>query len=183
LGSDKRRFVIKRKKGIRWFVGEIIYWYLLADIPTSIGLRLRHLYYSSSLGECGKDVKFPPRIKILSPEKIVIGDRVGLGEEAIIDGEYPIEIGNDTLIGFQVVILTSTHCHHNPGIPIREQGSKGGPVKIGSDVWIGARSFIMPGVTIGNGSVVGACSVVTSDLPDYSISAGIPAKIIGSRKK
>ena len=55
-------------------------------------------------------------------------------------------------------------------------------VTIGNDVWIGMRSIIMPGVTIGNGAVIGAGAVVTKDVPDYAIVGGVPAKVIKYRK-
>jgi len=57
------------------------------------------------------------------------------------------------------------------------------PVIIGDDVWIGTRAIIMPGVKISNGSIIGAAAVVTKDVPDFAIVGGVPARIIGSRKK
>ena len=64
---------------------------------------------------------------------------------------------------------------------VRGHPCSNGPVVIGNDVWVGYRSTILSGVTIGSGSVVGACSVVTSDLPPYAIVAGAPARIVGYR--
>jgi acetyltransferase-like isoleucine patch superfamily enzyme len=55
------------------------------------------------------------------------------------------------------------------------------PTKIGKDVWIGANAVILGGVTIGNGCVIGAGSVVTKDLPPYSVAMGVPAKVVRSR--
>lgn len=56
------------------------------------------------------------------------------------------------------------------------------PVVIGNDVWIGTRVIIMPGVHVGNHVIIGANSVVTHDVPDYSVVAGCPAKIVRKRK-
>lgn len=56
-----------------------------------------------------------------------------------------------------------------------------GPIEIGNDVWIGARSVILSGVKIGNGAIIAANSVVTKDIPEYAIAAGVPAKVIGQR--
>lgn len=63
-----------------------------------------------------------------------------------------------------------------------EQGMRTAPVTIGNDVWIGMRSIIMPGVNIGDGSVIGAGAVVTKDVPAYAIVGGVPAKVIKYRK-
>ena len=68
--------------------------------------------------------------------------------------------------------------------PMARQGfqSKGG-VEIEDDVWLGAHVVVLDGVKIGRGSVIGACSLVTKDVPPYSIAYGVPAKLHGSRKK
>ena len=65
---------------------------------------------------------------------------------------------------------------------MREQGSSVvEPVIIGNDVWIGRRAIIMPGIHIGNGAIIGACAVVTKNVPDYCVVGGVPAKIIKKR--
>jgi acetyltransferase-like isoleucine patch superfamily enzyme len=72
-----------------------------------------------------------------------------------------------------------SHQYENIEIPIKLQESKeGGPVRIERDSWIGANVFILPNVTIGRHSVVGANSVVNQDLPPYSVAVGAPARVI-----
>lgn len=86
------------------------------------------------------------------------------------------------MMGPDVVILTHTHNIDRIDIPMEQQGSRIAKVSIGNDVWIGMRSIIMPGVTIGNGVVIGAGAIVTNDVPDYAIVGGVPVRIIKFRK-
>ncbi|MBU4174073.1 MAG: maltose O-acetyltransferase [Actinobacteria bacterium] len=67
------------------------------------------------------------------------------------------------------------------GTPMREQYGTYGPVTIGSDCWLGAMVVVLKGVTIGDGAVVGAGAVVTTDIPEYAIAVGVPAKVVGER--
>lgn len=92
-----------------------------------------------------------------------------------------LEIGDDTIVGFESIILTSTHNSNRKAIPIREQGMFCAPDKIGKDVWIGARVIILPGVTIDDGAIIGANSVVSKDIMPYTIVGGVPAKFIKER--
>lgn len=118
---------------------------------------------------------------------VSVGDYSGIGVDCEViakgknaDGE--IIIGNYVMMGPECVIYTSGHKFDRTDITIMEQGST--PPKsvvIGDDVWIGRRVIIMPGVTIGNGCVIGAGAVVTKSIPDYSVAAGVPAKIIKKR--
>ena len=85
-------------------------------------------------------------------------------------------------MGPDVVILTLNHEYSDIHKPIGWQGMKPRKkVTIGNDVWLGQRVMIMPGVTIGNGSIVAAGAVVTKDIPPYSIVGGVPAKVLKNR--
>lgn len=87
------------------------------------------------------------------------------------------------MMGPQVFIYTQNHNHDRTDIPMIAQGyEEEKPVVIGDDVWIGSRVTILPGVHIGEGAIIGASSVVTKDVPAYSIVGGNPAKVIKSRK-
>ena len=85
------------------------------------------------------------------------------------------------MLGFESIILTCTHNSNRKDIPIREQGMFTAPVIIGKDTWIGARSSILPGVTIGDGAIIGINAVVTKDVPPKTVVGGIPARIIKER--
>ncbi|GAA3975329.1 DapH/DapD/GlmU-related protein [Mucilaginibacter dorajii] len=112
---------------------------------------------------------------------INIGKNVFLGEYVTIYGHGGVEIGENTLIAMHTCIVSSNHTIPSQGTLIRSQPDILLPVKIGSDVWIGAGAKILGDVTIGNGCVIGAGSVVTKSLPPYSIAVGAPARITGHR--
>ncbi len=92
-----------------------------------------------------------------------------------------IVIGNDTLIAQHVFIIDSYHRTGRNEL-IRTQCGTKGAVKIGNDVWIGEGAKILKGVTVGDGAIIGAGSVVTKDVPPYCIAVGVPAKVIKERK-
>ena len=130
---------------------------------------------------CGKGVNVEHMANFGSGKGIILGDNSGLGVHCL--GRGPLEIGSDVMMGPDVVILTSSHQFARTDIVMRKQGMLPlRKVKIGNDVWIGARVIILPGVTIGNGVIIGAGAVVTSDVPDYAIVGGVPAKVIRYRK-
>ncbi len=112
---------------------------------------------------------------------INIGDNVGISGCTISAGRSVV-IGNDVLIG-SGAIITDGDAH-----PINPEDRKAGlscvrkPVIIEDDVFIGARAVILKGVKVGKGSVIGACAVVTKDIPPYSIAVGNPARIIGDSR-
>ena len=118
-----------------------------------------------------------------SPKKLVsIGVNTYIGENNILRGSAGIVIDRDCLISNNVVIVSENH-NFKLGIPIVKQGSssKRG-VKICRDVWVGANSVILPGVTIGPGAVIGAGSVVTNSIPENAIAFGNPARVIKFRQ-
>jgi maltose O-acetyltransferase len=85
-------------------------------------------------------------------------------------------MGSDVSIGPEAAILTLGHDPRSPAF-----ADRGGAVIIGDHVWIGFRAIVLPGITIGEGAVVGAGSVVCRDVPPFAIAAGNPAKVIGER--
>ena len=113
---------------------------------------------------------------------ISIGDNVYINWDCHIGGINKIIIGNNVLIGSKVMIIDHQHgeiTNEALKLPpaIRPLYSKG-PVIISDNVWIGEGTAIMPNVTIGKNSIIGANSVVTKDIPDNCVVAGIPARII-----
>lgn len=93
-----------------------------------------------------------------------------------------MSIGKYTMLANDVKIIGGDHYYKRVGVPIIFSGrAELHPTVIGDDVWIGAYSIIMAGVTIGNGAIIAAGSVVTKDLEPYGIYGGIPAKLIKMR--
>lgn len=145
-------------------------------------------YYSSVEKKLLRKVRISSSAYITNKKKLVIQDNVWINHHARIDATGGVFIGEGCQIGYGACILS--HSSHNS---IRLMGKeymnypnyqrKGyifKEVKIGPYSFIGGGSVVMPGVTIGKGCVVGVNSVVTKDLPDYSIAVGNPAKIIGN---
>jgi len=107
---------------------------------------------------------------------VVIGDRsrIGIGNTLI----GPVKIGNDVRLAQNVVLSGLNHNYQNIKKPIHQQGVNTKPIVVKNEAWIGANAVILPGVTIGKHSIVAAGSVVTKNVPAYSVVAGNPAKVI-----
>jgi acetyltransferase-like isoleucine patch superfamily enzyme len=114
---------------------------------------------------------------------IEIGNNTLVNLHSDISGrDYKVVIGNNVLIAPRVSIMASMHNYSKKSELIRSQGTSGGDVVIGDDVWIGTNAVVLPGVHIGLGAVIGANAVVNKDIPQYAIAVGIPAKVIGYRE-
>ena len=114
-------------------------------------------------------------------EGLRMGDRSNLGAWAYVGCSGFISIGSDVLMGPRVSLLAEDHDLDSIDEPIKAQGVTRKPITVENDVWLGAGSTVVGGVTIGNGSVVAAGAVVTADVAPYSVVAGVPARLIRSR--
>lgn len=107
--------------------------------------------------ECGTEVCFGPRTEVFCKGKIVIGSGVIISQDSYL--------------------CTGTHDYRSPKFtPVTR------PITIGDNCWLAAKVSVMPGVTIGEGTVVGACAVVTKDLPPWSVAVGNPCRVVGKRE-
>lgn len=109
---------------------------------------------------------------------LVIGDSVFINDGTIIDANFQVTIGDHTIIGPACVVIDSNHRFDDLDHTVLEQGSDYLPVKIGSHCWVGAHVIILPGVTIGDRAVIAANSTVTRSIPERSVAAGTPARVI-----
>lgn len=112
---------------------------------------------------------------------VVIGDKTRIGLHCTIIG--PVTIGNNVNLAQGIVVTALNHNFTDCTKRIDEQGISTKEVTIGNDVWIGANATILPGVTIGRHSVVAAGSVVTKDVPDYTVVGGVPARVMKKLKE
>lgn len=110
-----------------------------------------------------------------------IGSRTSINEGAIIGCSNSVVIGSDCMIAPRVYILDVDHEFGSRQVPIAGQGYRTAPVTIGDDVWIGAYAVVLKGVSIGQGAIIGAHSLVNCDVPPYAIFAGSPAKLVKMR--
>lgn len=166
-----------RKDLVAW----LIYTHFISKIPYGAGKRMRKMVTNRLFEEIGAGTSISTGVRLLCPQKICVGKHVGITRDVTLDGRGGLKIGDDTMIGFESVILTSTHNSNKKDIPIRKQGMFSTPVKIGKNVWLGTRTIVLPGVTIGDGAIIGANSVVSKDVLPNTIVGGVPAKFIKNR--
>ena len=121
-----------------------------------------------------------PGQKCLTNPVVSIGDRCLIGKGSGIVGHFQITIGNDVWTGHHVYITDQNHGYEDVSRPISQQSQPERPVVIGDGAWLGFGSVVLPGVTIGRHVVIGANSVVTHDIPDYSVAVGVPARVVKS---
>lgn len=142
--------------------------------------RIRTKIAGKCFDYCGTNANIEKGADFGTGKGIILGDRSGIGVNCKVRG--PLKMGNDIMMGPDVVILTHGHEYKDVSVTMNKQGHFVKQVEIGNDVWIGTRTVIMPGVKIGNGVIIGANAVVTKDVPDYAIVGGVPAKVIKYRR-
>lgn len=188
MGMNMRNFknlVSLQKKELYWAaLQEYKIWkmHIVSLVPGRIGQKLRSWYYKKICGACGSPVFAAHNVMISSPEKLFLGNYVGIGEGAIITAAGKVTVGNYVGIGPGVKIWSVNHIYKDPDQPWRLQGSERKEVVIGNDVWIGAGSIIKPGVTIGDGAIISAGTVLSKSISPFALVAGNPGRIIGWRK-
>ena len=127
-------------------------------------------------GSVGNNVWINQPLTLAVGSTVTIGEGTYINSGLILIDDYKVTIGKGCLFGTGVTLCTTGH----PIDP--EERAKGGmysfPITIGDGAWIGAGAIILPGITIGKYAVIGAGSVVTKDVPDYTIAAGNPCRVI-----
>jgi len=170
-------------RNLRFFM----YWAILKRLPCSYARWGGPLYKSMRvcvagplLARCGTGVNIESGASFGRGDQIYLGNESDLGIDCKLNGE--VHIGNNSFMGPEVMIYSQNHAFSRTDLPIMHQGSqKMLPVFIGNDVWIGARVIILPGVHIGDHSVIGAGSIVARDIPEWSVAAGNPARVLRNR--
>jgi acetyltransferase-like isoleucine patch superfamily enzyme len=156
----------------------------LRGVPAQFGERLREKWYRKQFKKCGINLTVPLGAHIVNPQNIECGDNVFFGLYCYIQAGGGLTLGSDLAIGPHVKIWTQNHRFDDLDTPIWQQGYENKPVEIGSDVWIGANAFIMPGAVIGDQCIISAHSVVgAKNYPPRTILAGHPARKVGERKR
>lgn len=180
----------------------------LARLPRSIFVRLRvslhTLWNGRNLAMRGDGVTIEPGVSIVGAGhirlgsgtrvladaklwatdrgEIEIGPRTYVGSHTWIVANASVRIGADVLIAPFCYIQDTDHGFADPTIPINRQASQSSGIVIEDDVWLGAHTVVTRGVRIGRGAVIGAGSVVTHDIPERMVAAGVPARLIRPRE-
>lgn len=165
-------------------------------------LLLRRAFFSLGTG-----ARIVPPLRFGNLRRVAVGDRVFISQgcwiqviEPCVPGDWPvISIGNDVKIGMDVTITAAAsvvleehaalarnvficdhgHEFHDPSVPVILQGiRKVAPVRIGAGSWLGHGVVVLPGVSIGRNAVIGANAVVRSDIPDFCVAVGSPARVV-----
>jgi maltose O-acetyltransferase len=153
---------------------------LMSPIPTGLGNRLRASILRCLGYRVGPGTTMMDRFVLIggrgASTKLTIGQNCFISAGCVFDATAAIEIGDDVAIGAQVLITTSSHDLTNGS---RRSGAiQGRPVLVGPGAWIAARAVLLPGITVGEGAVVGAGAVVTRSVPRHTIVGGVPAREI-----
>lgn len=172
---------------IKKLLGKILYSSIGNFLPVAhfyikpignLAKNIRQICGKLILKQCGENVNIYPKASFSS--KVILGNNSDIGYKARINGE--VHIGDNVIMGPEVIIYTNNHNISRKDIAIKYQGvTETKPVIIGDDCWIGARSIILPGVVIGKGSVIGAGAVVSKNIPDFAVAVGNPIKIVRIR--
>lgn len=143
---------------------------------------LRKLIFKIVLGKFGKKSVIDYECYIRYPSRVFIGEKVSINRgcslfPSFYNKDVRITIGNNVAVGPQVTFFSAGHDYTRLDLP-----DIASSITVADNVWIGGRSVILPGVTIGEGAVVGAGSVVTKDVAPYTIVIGVPAARIKDRE-
>ena len=197
--------------GIRALLTDIPFA-VIQNWPGAIGMKLRQLYYSFRFGSMGKNVLIGPGVDVSMPKRIkvsdyafvdhhvtlnamageiVIGKRIHIAPYAIIAGTGGIYMGDYVGVGAFARIYSHSEAPidgkrmSGPMIPESMKGMITAPVKLEKDSLVGTGAVILPGVTLGEGAIVAANSLVPANvtIPPWAIYAGVPARFAGQRKK
>lgn len=163
--------------GLYEWVYRFVFW--LPRIPPCDACK--SIFLKLVGAKIGPRATYYPGVWINSGRKLQVGCDVDFATACTVTTDGGVVIGDRVLIGYGAKILSRNHVIPESRGRIFGAGHVSGPVEIGNDVWLGAQALVLPGVSIGEGAVVAAGSVVTKSVPAFAIVAGVPAKIISIR--
>lgn len=159
-----------------------MFWRMFDRTPASMiqgfAIPLRRILAKKIFKHCGDGVIFHHHVLFSDGGNISLGDGVLVNRYAMLDDRTSIDVGAYTMIAAGVTIETHTHPFDDFSRPISYSGRGHAPVSIGANCVVGYNAVLMAGVTLGYRSLVGANSVVTKDVPDFTVVGGVPAKPI-----
>ncbi|HTR25347.1 MAG TPA: acyltransferase [Terriglobales bacterium] len=148
----------------------------VGHLPTGFFRGSLYRWFGMSLA---RGARIAPGCWVLGgPSRISIGAGSVINRGVVLDGRFPLTIGENVSVSIQTIILTLEHDLSAPDFR-----AVGAPVVIGDRVFLGARAIVLPGIFIGEGAAVAAGAVVTHDVEPYAVVAGVPARVIGSRPR
>jgi acetyltransferase-like isoleucine patch superfamily enzyme len=145
-------------------------------VPTKLGIAIRYMFVARLAHTCGDNVAIFEGVHLFSIGNMQLGNNLSIHQMCYIDATGGLTIGSDVAIAHSTTIMTTDHDYSNPSVTTRDAEGFTGPVQIEDDVWVGAGVRILSRVKIHAHSVVAAGAVVTRDVPENSIVAGVPAR-------
>lgn len=162
-------------------LGQALYNGALTHLPSFVFNRQK-IYFLRLLGaDIASSAKLGNHLKILGPTGLTIEEDSAVASGVVLDARGKLHLRRGALIGFESVLLTYTHESSDLDRPVHQQGVVSRPIVVGENSWIGARCIVLPGGTIGHQSIVGALAVVSRPVPDRSVAAGNPARVLKAR--
>lgn len=156
--------------------------YLIWDISNPFGgklaIALRYALLRASCKTIGSNVYVGQNVRIVNPARLSLGNNISIHANCYIDAVGSCSIGENVSIAHASSIITFDHTWGDKDTPIKYNPTKLAAVKIENDCWVGCGVRILSGVSIGTRSVVAAGAVVQSDIPECSIAAGVPARVV-----
>lgn len=143
-----------------------------------VGMRLRAYAALGVNFEDASSSQIALGVEMWVGRRLTLGARSTIAQRCYIDARGGIEVGRDVSISREAALLTATH----PPDDLDYLATLA-PIKLETHSWIGMRALVLPGVSVGEGAVVGAGAVVTEDVAPYTIVAGVPAKVLRERAR
>lgn len=143
--------------------------------------RYRRRGLLGRMESAGVGIQLEPGVELVYPQRINLGSHIYIGPKTYLNGRGGLHIHDHVIMAPEIVILTAMHRYKDAEMVPYDPVELLRPVTVERCVWIGYRAMIMPGVTIGEGSIVAAGAVVTKSCPPGSILGGNPAQVIGQR--
>jgi acetyltransferase-like isoleucine patch superfamily enzyme len=162
---------------------EVGYFVCARNFPGRIGVRLRVAFLRLGLADVGKGVTIGPGVRIRRPGLLTVGDGATVARDTYLDARGGLELGAGALIGFESILLSETHNSDEFGVPVQQQGMFRMRTAVGRNTWLGTRVVVLPGVTVGDDTFVGAAAVVHRDLEPGVVAGGIPVRVIRQRER
>lgn len=163
------KHIVGGGSGLKWlFANRVVSW-----IPSQ---HLKFIFLKMLGVNLTKNVKLYHGFQIRNPKGLIIEDGVSIGPKVLLDARSGLIIRKSATIAYEAIIWTMNHDYNDVYFC-----GKGGRVEIGEYAWVCSRSIILPGIKIGKGAVVASGAIVTKDVPEFAVVAGVPAKIVGTR--
>ena len=159
-------------KRVLWYFMQLPFWIQAPRVLSPVRIALLRGFGAQIGRHC-----LVGSARIWIPWNLRMEEFSVIGDSAEIYNLAPVHIGANSVVSQRSYLCTATHDYEKSNFPLYSR-----PITIGPNAWIAASAFIAPGICVGEGAVVGACSVVTRDIPPWTVCAGNPCRVIKQRR-